>query len=123
MSYHTTYFLSLIPPTPAAAPRRLPPRARPNRNPVRGLTRAAGRDERESRLRLMLRHGIMDEKKQAALDKARTPKGREIAKALRPFARFQSADEYSRLVEGMCEEQVPPVTRAAPVATGVPRTE
>jgi hypothetical protein len=56
----------------------------------------------------MLRHGIMDEKKQAALDKARTPKGREIAKALRPFARFQSADEYSRLVEGMCEEQVPP---------------
>ena len=62
-------------------------------------------DERAFRRQFVLDHGLLNTRKQGALDRRRTKEEREIASRLRVFQRFMSPGDCDRFVDGLCEER------------------
>ena len=57
--------------------------------------------ERDRRKRFVIDRGLVDFKKQVALDRRRSKEEREIVAKLRMFARFHSPEEHEALVDGV----------------------
>jgi hypothetical protein len=58
-------------------------------------------EEREKRKRFVLDRGLVDIKKHQQEEKKLSKEERELVAKLRPFARYQSAEEYDALVKGV----------------------
>lgn len=58
-------------------------------------------EEREKRKRFVLERGLVDIKKHQQEEKKLSKEERELVAKLRPFARYQSAEEYDALVKGV----------------------
>jgi len=61
-------------------------------------------DEREKRKQFVLERKLYDFKRRNELEKKLSVEELELVKSMRPFARFQSAEEQDKLVAGMIEE-------------------
>mmetsp|Transcript_1887 Transcript_1887/g.3299 ORF Transcript_1887/g.3299 Transcript_1887/m.3299 type:complete len:602 (+) Transcript_1887:46-1851(+) len=61
--------------------------------------------ERERRRKFIVERGLLDIKKQQALDRKRAKDERDIYQRMRVFARFQTAAEHEALVQGLIEEK------------------
>lgn len=57
--------------------------------------------EREKRRKFVIERGIIDVKKQQAFEKKLTKAERDLVGKLRPFARFQTAEQHETLVDGV----------------------
>ena len=62
-------------------------------------------DERAFRRQFVLDHGLLNARKQGALERRRTKEEKEIASRLRVFQRFMSPGDCDRFVDGLCEER------------------
>eukprot|EP00743_Colponemidia_sp_Colp-15_P003299 GILK01003563.1.p1 GENE.GILK01003563.1~~GILK01003563.1.p1 ORF type:complete len:591 (+),score=112.18 GILK01003563.1:139-1911(+) len=62
-------------------------------------------DERARRKTFVIERGLLDLKKQQALDRKRSKEERDIHNQMRIFARFQSAEEHEQLVQGLIAEK------------------
>ena len=58
-------------------------------------------DERERRKKFVLERDLLDYKKHQAIERRRPKDERELVASLRPFARFNSAEQHEQLVNGL----------------------
>ena len=56
-------------------------------------------DERERRKKFILERGLLDYKKQQAIDRRRPKDEREVYQQMRMFARFHTAEEHEEFVQ------------------------
>ena len=56
-------------------------------------------DERERRKKFILERGLLDYKKQQAMDRRRPKDEREVYQQMRMFARFHTAEEHEEFVQ------------------------
>ncbi len=63
-------------------------------------------DERIKRKNFVIERDLLDLKKQNMLDRVRTKEEKEIYNLLKIFARFHSADEHEKLVQGIYKEKM-----------------
>lgn len=62
-------------------------------------------DRRAARHAFIFAHGLQEFKKHQAVDKARSREEREVYTAMKPFARFLTANDFQRLIDGLVREE------------------
>lgn len=62
-------------------------------------------DERIKRKKFVIERGLLDFNKQNALDKSRTKEEKEIYNLMKVFARFNTAEDHEKLVQGIIKEK------------------
>ncbi len=62
-------------------------------------------DERIKRKKFVIERGLLDFNKQNNLDKSRTKEEKEIYNLMKVFARFNTADDHEKLVQGIIKEK------------------
>lgn len=62
-------------------------------------------ERRAARHAFIFTHGLQDFKKHQAVDKARSREEREVYTAMKPFARFLTANDFQRLIDGLVREE------------------
>jgi transcriptional adapter 2-alpha len=62
-------------------------------------------DERIKRKKFVIERGLLDFNKQNALDKNRTKEEKEIYNLMKVFARFNTAEDHEKLVQGIIKEK------------------
>jgi len=63
-------------------------------------------DERIKRKKFVIERDLLDLKKQNMLDLMRTKEEKEVRNLLKVFARFHSADEHEKLIQGIYREKM-----------------
>lgn len=61
--------------------------------------------ERIKRKEFVISRKILDVKEQSKVEKAKNKEEKEIYNMMKPFARFNSADEHEKLVQGILKEK------------------
>lgn len=62
-------------------------------------------ERRAARHAFIFAHGLQEFKRHQAMDKARSREEREVYATMKPFARFLTAGDFQRLIEGLVREE------------------